>query len=192
MKIALEDMVLNEEGSVESTAFYATLVVDGVQVGFAGNGGRGEPTFYRSNNAAGQRLIRAVELYCASLPPKVYPPARPQDRPVIVQMNLTVFIDELVFDHLVRQDLDSFNRVLEAEMVHGIIFGIPGREFQAMRYVMPIGTLCRHRQGREMMKRDIHAKVLPLLREGRVILNKNVPERVKVFFELPVGAWVVI
>ena len=191
MEIQLKDITLNEEMSDKTTAFYATLVINGINAGFTGNGGCGEKTFYRSMNYAGQRLISDAERFCASLPPKVYPPADPKGRPLIVKMTLQVLIDGLLYNHLVQHDLTVFKIEVEKEMMNGIVFGIPDKEYQVMKYTTSLDILCRHQQGREAIKRDIHSKVLPQLQGARVILNTNITETVKAFFDLPIGSWVV-
>jgi hypothetical protein len=188
MEIKLTDIRISERLTKETTAFESCLWINGIKVAKVGNYGQGGPNYYLFINDTGRRLIDEADAYCQTLPPRIYA-SGPGENPLKVPMSIETMIDGIVFEHLLQQDLVRFRAKMEKQMFFSILFGIPDTQYQKMKYTIPISVLCNHPKGIEILKHDIHMKVLPLLTGGKKILNNNIPPEVKSALALPDECW---
>lgn len=190
MEIMLKNIYTSERLSQETTAFQATLYINGYRTGVITNDGQGGATMYRLIDDEGVALIREAEAWCRALPPVVFPDTMSNGRPVTIPMELEMFLDNMVNDWLVKKDIEAFRRKTEKKMENGILFGVPGKMSLVMRYAVTIESLIRTKKGVEQLRRDIRTKILPLLRENQKILNTNIPWEIVKQLEVPAGKWV--
>jgi hypothetical protein len=191
MEIRLKNIYVGERLSRETTAFQATLYINGHRVGVITNDGQGGATMYRPVDDKGLLLIREAEVWCRRLPPLVFTDETVADKPVTIPMELEIYLDNLVTDWLNHKDLERFRRKAEKEMLSAIVFGVPDKSFRIMKYRNPIAAMIRINKGVEQLRLDIHKKVLPMLLGNEKILNTNVPAGIIRLLEVPAEKWVV-
>jgi hypothetical protein len=190
MEIILKDIYVGERLSRETTAFQATLFIDGYRVGVITNDGQGCPNMYRPLDDKGVMLIRQAEDWCRKLPPMVLADRMSDGKPVTIPMELEIYLDNIITDWLVKMDIEKFSRKAEKKMSSAIVFGAPGKPFRLMTYGKVLKVLI-HRPGFiDQLRTDIHTKVLPLLQDDEKILNTNIPWRIVERLRVPAGKWV--
>jgi hypothetical protein len=190
MEILLKNIYVGERLGRETTAFQATLYINDYRVGVITNDGQGGATMYRPLDDKGIALIREAEAWCRHLSPVVFSERMGDGKPISVPMELEIYLDSLVTDWWKNKDAEQFRRKAEKEMLTAILFGVPGKTFRVMRYTKPIATMIRFVKGVERLRLDIHAKVMPLLREDEKILNTNIPAGIVRWLDVPRGKWV--
>lgn len=163
MRIELINVEIFEKMSQETTAFTADLYINNIKAGHARNDGIGGATYYQAYNPKGQDLIRSAESYCNLLPPMVFGPHRPGDRPITVPMSLDKHVDNLISKFLFEKD-----------MKHGIVFGKSYNQYSVMRFNHAIDNMLKNPDGVEFLKQVIE-DVTGQLKEGQRILNTNLP-----------------
>jgi len=96
----------------------------------------------------------------------------------------------MIMDWLRKKDRQRFAKKAERYMLTSILFGVPGKNFRAMQYRLPIAAMIRMDKGVERLRMDIHNKVLPMLQDDEKILNTNIPVETIRLLEVPAGKWV--
>lgn len=186
MEIELRNIQVFERLSEETTAFAATIYIDGVRAGEAKNEGQGGNTFYQALNEKGRTLIREAEKYCESLPPRLVKGSEFGGKDFSVAMDFEGFIDNLVMNHLIAKDLAKFQRKMENAMQNGIVVGVPDSEFRVWKLKLPIAHFMSNDKSAQQLRRLVEDKVVPDLKTGEFILNNNFP--VEFVMQLKVGA----
>lgn len=190
MEIILKNIYVGERLSRETTAFQATLFIDGYRVGVITNDGQGCPNMYRPLDDKGVMLIRQAEDWCRKLPAMVLADTMSDGKPVTIPMELEIYLDNIITDWLTKKDIEKFRRKAEKKMSSAIVFGVPDKTFRLMTYGKVLKALI-HRPGFiDQLRKDIHTKVLPLLQDDERILNTNIPRRIVERLQVPAGKWV--
>ncbi|MBK1439862.1 hypothetical protein JHJ32_07700 [Parapedobacter sp. ISTM3] len=174
MKIELKKIEHSERLSEETEAFSADLYIDGKKVGTASNRGHGGPTDYGADSKEYQELIRKAEAYCETLPPQKFTSGGEQ---YTIEMNLERYIDDLLYDHLKEKDVQKFRKKAERAMVKGFVIGVPDKEFVQIYFKVPLMEIYRQKGG-DYLIGMVEKHVLPELKDGRILLNTNIPETV--------------
>jgi len=190
MEIILKNIYVGERLSRETTAFQATLYINGYRVGVITNDGQGGATMYRPLDDKGVALIREAEVWCRRLPPLVITGEIVNGKPVTIPMELEIYLDNLVTDWLNQKDLEPFRKKVQKKMLTAIVFGVPDKSFRVMKYRIPIAAMIRFDKGVEQLRLDIHRKVVPRLKENEKIMNTNIPAGIIRLLEVPAGKWV--
>ena len=139
MKIELKGIHYSAQLSEETSAFSANLYINGYKVGIASNHGQGGATNYTSFNEKGRQLIKEAEAYCKSLPPEKYTVGGEQHQ---VDMNLELYIDNLLTDYLKKKDLRQFRKKLGKYTTNHIVIGIPDQSFHTLQLKFHIDLYC--------------------------------------------------
>lgn len=174
MKIELKNIHFSEQLSEETNAFSANVYIEGVKVGTASNRGHGGPTTYLADDERGRKLIADAEVYCRSLPPEKFISG---NETYELKMDLEGYIDNLIDKYLQEKELQKFQRKLEKAMVTGIVAGIPNKSFEVWQFKVPIGQLLQHSKGCDIVKNVIIENIIPVLTEGKIIMNTNIPPK---------------
>ncbi|MBB5440656.1 hypothetical protein HDC92_004359 [Pedobacter sp. AK017] len=175
MKIELKNIKHFESGSEETECFTASLYIDGKNAGIAKNEGRGGPTHYMGDSLSGRELIRQAEAYCKTLPDKKYPAEHGMEA-FSVTMDLETFIDDLLIAHLLDKDLKKFRKQVENAAKKGIVFGIPDHSYMMQKFSIPLTDVLVHPAGRKVIVDSLAKTVFKHLKDGKMILNTNIPE----------------
>ncbi|TAN14749.1 MAG: hypothetical protein EPN37_11520 [Chitinophagaceae bacterium] len=175
MKIELKGIHYSAQLSEETSAFSANLYINGYKVGTASNHGHGGATNYTPFNEKGRQLIKEVEAYCKSLPPEKYTVGGEERQ---LDMNLELYIDDLLTDHLKKKNLQQFRKKLKKYTTNHIVIGIPDQSFRTLRLKFPIDLLLTHPQGESVLTDIMKEKIIPFLKENEKILNPNIPEKI--------------
>jgi hypothetical protein len=173
MEIELRNIEIFERLSDETTAFAASIYIDGFRAGEAKNDGRGGSTFYQGSDERGRQLIREAEKYCKSLPPRVVKGADYGGDDFRIPMDLEGFIDDLLMNHMIAKDLTKFQRKMDNAMQSGIVVGVPDSEFRVWKLKIPIAQFMANDKFAQQLRRLIEDKVVPNLKAGEFILNTN-------------------
>ena len=97
MEIRLKNIYVGERLSRETTAFQATLYINGYRVGVITNDGQGAATMYRPIDDRGVALIKEAEFWCKGLPPVIFSDEMVDCKPVTVPMEMEIYLDNLVY-----------------------------------------------------------------------------------------------
>ena len=187
MEIKLKKIYVSEQLSDETTAFVADLYINNVKIGMAENGGRGGSTNYSSITEEGRKLIREAEEWCKSLPPLVSKDIIIDNKPFTMSMSLELFIDNLISEHIRQMDIRRFQRKMEKDMTDGIVFGVPEQEYRKFKFKVSIELILKRETGIKVLQSLIHERVLPLLKDGEMILNTNIPPEIVQRLGIPEG-----
>lgn len=190
MNIQLKNVRVNEGLSRESLAFSATLYINGQRVGILANDGHGGETNYRALDQRGESLIREAVKWVGSFPRRLGSDGESDRAPDVDQQKFGHHLEDMANCWWNGKEAARFQKKAEKAMETGIVFGVPARSFRVMKYRQPIAFLIRIEKGVERLRLDIQGKVLPLLKEGEMILNTNIPPKVIQLLAVPVGKWV--
>jgi hypothetical protein len=164
MKIELKNIKFSEAMSEETNAFVADVYVNGKNVAYAKNDGHGGCTFYHAYEGK-RELLEQAEQFCLGLPPiKAYG--------MELKMNLEFKIDMLLEDWLKEKDQKRLNNKLEKDCLKGICVKTDNGYSLIQWKGHTIDSLLQHPQG----KLTIRVKLNELRREGKEVLNKNIPQ----------------
>ena len=164
MKIELKGIKFYERLSEETNAFTADLYINGKKAGYVKNDGHGGSTDYYPNEGK-RELINEAEQFCLTLPAIKY-------RSLEIKMNLENKIDQLFEEWLKAKDAAKIQKKLDKDCLKGICFKIDNGYNLTTWKGHTIATLLQHPQG----KLAIKAKLAELRREGKEVLNKNIPQ----------------
>lgn len=158
MKIELKKIKIAANMSEETTAFTAELFVNGKNIGYVKNDGRGGCTDYYNNpDEKSKEALKAAEAYCLTLPEVDYGSFKHK-------MDLETFIDELLDKHLKEKEKIK----LEKKMVDAIIFGVPnGYSYTQIKQNRPLASFPV-----ESLQKAID-NLKAKFKNGEVIMNTN-------------------
>ena len=161
MKIDLRNVKINLQFSQETTQFKADVYVDDIKTAYAMNEGFGGPTNY--NAYAGQHdRLKAAEGYCESLPPIVINLGTKFE----IKSNLEHVIDDLL-------EKASVAKQVEKSMKKGIVTKT-GNETDFTVTSWKGKTLVQMLSTPDG-KAAVKQQVAKLMKEGKTILNTNIP-----------------
>jgi hypothetical protein len=164
MKIELKNIKFSEALSEETNAFVADVYVNNVKVAYAKNDGHGGCTFYHAYEGK-RELVKEAEEFCLGLPPiKAYSTELP--------MNLEFKIDLLLEDWLKVKDQKRLDKRLEKDCLKGICVKLDNGYNLIQWKGHTLESLLQHPQG----VLSIRVKLNELRREGKEVLNKNLPQ----------------
>jgi hypothetical protein len=186
----LKNIYVSERLSKESTAFQASLYINGRRAGIVANYGQGGATKFRPRDEWSADLIQEAKLWCGKLPPVVCTGTNAVGKPAVIPMDMVIYIENMILDWLRKRDVERFGKKVERYMLSAILFGVPGKSFRIMEYRLPIATMIGMDKGIERLRLDIHKKVLPMLLDNEMILNTNIPAEIIRRLEVPAGKWV--
>ena len=190
MEIKLRDIYADIRKGGETTAFQATLYINGHKVGVAANNGDGGATMYHTFDYRGNMLLKEAEAWCRTLPPTVLPDVIVNGKPMTVPTELDIYIEKKIVEWFNEKQAQKFRRRMEKEMIDVIVFGEPGKTFRVMKYRRPIASIIQFNKGVERLREDISTQVIPLLEKNEVILNTNIPPQIVRLLKVPRELWV--
>lgn len=181
MTIELRNLQIQDRQSEETTAFTASLYVDGRRIGYAKNSGRGGMTDYGVDNYHDERLkeiLKKAEAYCESLEPNrfVHDGVKYEN-----PSSLETVIDNIVDAAWQEKEDKRFKKLMLTHQKDCIIIGVPntgeyGRiKLGDRKYPHTVASLLGHETGRIALKNTI-AKIKKGLKPTERILNTNIPE----------------
>lgn len=115
MKVELKNVKVYEQLSEETTAFTATIYLNGKKAGDAKNDGHGGNTSIYISDAT---LRAAFESYAKALPTKIV-------GTFVVPMNAEVLIDEMVYEHQLKKEEQKIKRIALKEKAKNTARGWP-------------------------------------------------------------------
>jgi hypothetical protein len=186
MEIKLKSIYVSDQLSEETTAFKAVLYINNVQAGVAENEGRGGPTTYAAGDDDGRKLIAVAENWCKSLPPYVSKDFVEDNKPFTMEMDLELYLDNLVQDYIHQMELRRIQRRMNKDMEDAIIYGDREVGYRLIRFKAPIEAILRREGSIKMLYSLLHERVLPNLKAGEKILNTNIPVEVIRKLDIPI------
>jgi len=107
MKIELKNFKFYDRLSEETLAFVGNIWVNGVKCGQAQNSGKGGcSSYWHEGTEKSRELIRQAEEYCLKLP--AIPHESVFGKTWELDMNLTNYIDELVYELIKKKDNELY------------------------------------------------------------------------------------
>lgn len=168
MNIELKNIKHSPSLSEETEAFTASLYINGKHAGYAKNAGHGGSTDYYQKDVKGKELIKQAEDHTKSL-------KKPDDP--FINMALEEKINDLLYEHLQKKDLEKFNKKLAKITDNGIAYGIPNDSYSYFTFNHSIEKFLNNIEGIEHIKNLIRDKIIPKLGSDKIILNTNIPEK---------------
>ncbi|MBB1642707.1 MULTISPECIES: hypothetical protein [Sphingobacterium] len=176
MKIELKRIQYYSRQSEETNAFNADLYIDGKKVGEASNYGHGDPVSYGSSTEEGRKAIKEAEQYCLSLPKEEYTIG---GNTHTYEMNLESYIGRIIDDFVNEKELQKFRNRVDKLCIDGIVVGKPDKNvIAAYRYKITILQILCKPKGEETIIEELKTKIMSLLKDGNIVLNKNIPEHI--------------
>lgn len=173
MNIELKSLRIYDRMSDETTAFTASLYINGKGVGTAKNDGQGGCTFYHADHPDFFPIIEEAEAYCESLPPTVYDSFS-------IPMNLENYIDDLVMKAAEEKELKRFKKAMETHQKTAILIGTETEYKQIFwskkgsKAKIPLAEILSRPDGNMQVKACIMQQKKKMKPEER-ILNTNIP-----------------
>lgn len=164
MKIELKNIKFSEALSEETNAFVGDVFINGVKSAYAKNEGHGGCTFYHAYEGK-RELVKQAEQFCLGLPPI-------NSYGMDLPMNLEFKIDLLLEDWLRAKDQKRLDKKLEKDCLIGICYKTDNGYSLIQWKGHTIKSILQHPQG----KLTIRVKLNELRREGKEVLNKNIPQ----------------
>ena len=132
MNIELKKIKVAANMSEETTAFTAELFVNGKNIGYVKNDGRGGCTDYYNNpDEKSKEALKAAEAYCLTLPEIDYGTFKHK-------MDLETFIDDLLDKHLKEKEQSKLTK----KMVDTVMWGIPnGHSYTQVKFKVPLAQI---------------------------------------------------
>lgn len=174
MNIELKNIKVSETLSEETTAFTATLYVDGKRVGSCDNHGQGGPTDYRADGADNEVVLEKAEKYCEGLPPIDL-----GEGLGTIPSNLEHIIDDLLTKHLEEKDRQKWQKKMEREMKKGILVGNE-TSYRVFKSKADLETILTKVPDPVKWLNDALANIAPKMEVGDRILNTNFPAGVTI------------
>lgn len=168
MQIELKNVKHFPSLSQETEAFTASLYINGKHAGYAENTGHGGSTDYYAKDEKGKELIKQAEEYVKSF-------KKTDDR--FINLALEEKINDLLYDHLQKKDLEKFNKKLAKITDNGIAYGIPNDSYSYFTFNHSMEKFLNNIKGIEHIKNLIMDKIIPKLGSDKIILNTNIPEK---------------
>lgn len=168
MNIELKNIKHFPSLSHETEAFTASIYINGKHAGYAENAGHGGETNYYAKDAKGKELIIQAEEFAKST-------RDPNDR--FINMAFEEKINELLYSHLQKKDLEKFNKKLNKIADNGIAFGIPDHSYSYFTFNHSMEKFLSRKEGIDHIKNLIKDKIIPKLGPNERILNTNIPEK---------------
>lgn len=167
MKIELRNIRLNEDMNFDSFFFTAQLYVERKKVATVVDDGMGSGYRYENIEPENRLLFHNAEQYVKSLASS----AKSND-PLSVHNKFDDFISQLLCDHIDRLD----KRELVAIIRKGIAYGDGLTGYRFVKFFNPVADLLKTSQGISTIEWALRQKVLPKIKPGEKILNRNIPE----------------
>lgn len=166
MDLKLKNIKIIEALSEETTMFYADLYVGKLKVGYCKNDGHGGSTYYNAYPNQHELLVQA-EQYCETLPDIDY-------GVFMVKSNLENWIDIQVENKVEQIELNKFKKKLEKDCLKGICFG-DEKVYSCLSWKnTTIEKMLQYPSGVNLIKIELTR----LIKEGKTILNKNIPSEI--------------
>lgn len=170
MKIELKNIRISELASEETTFFKADLFLDGKKVGYANNDGQGGCTNYNRYPNIDYSVIQSMEDYCKTLPPIVYTKEE-HGMAFTIDMNLEHYIDNIIFDSQNKKAEKKLAKDFNKGVCYGKTFHYTIQCFEKDKKSITIEELLKDDKGGQ----SILNTCARLIREGKTILNTNLP-----------------
>jgi hypothetical protein len=173
MKIELKKINISLAHSEETILFNAELYVNGKNVGFAKNDGRGGCTWYNRHadeDGSNKKAIEKAEAYCKTLPPMKYSFGE-------ISMNLEHFIDNIINDKVNEQEQKKFEKKLKKAMETKIVWGVKGGDsYNAIGFKgnPKLSFIMQTPKGRAAVENLKNKIIREELEKGEEILNTNI------------------
>ena len=169
MQVTLRNIKFSEHLSEETNAFTADVIINDKNVGYAKNEGQGGPTGVYHTSKEGKKLIDEAEAYFKSQPKKTVSFG---GHTLEIQPSLEETVDELFEDYLTNKEKERFKKKMQKDMLKGLVVGTE-TEYSVITWKgFTIATLLSHPKG----KRSIQDTIERVTKEGRQVLNTNLPE----------------
>jgi len=181
MNIELRNLQIQDRQSEETTAFTASLYIDGRKVGYAKNSGKGGITDYGPDNyhdEQAKQIIKEAEAYCESLAPNSF---EYEGQHFEHPSNLEVVIDRLLDEFWQEREKVRFNRRMAKDQTVALLIGNErgykkiSWPVKGQRKTLSIAELLSVEKGKSVLVKAIkeHKKVMS---PSERILNTNIPK----------------
>jgi len=175
MRIELRSLQIQDRQSEETTAFTASLYINGKKVGYAKNSGKGGSTDYGPDNYHDENLkalIKEAEDYCSGL--------EPMDLKELgkVPMDMEGFIDQIVSEFWQEKENKRFKNKMQKDQLNGLLIG-NNEKYNKITWpkknsTWSIAELLATEVGKKSIKTTIeHYK--RLMSPSERIINTNIP-----------------
>lgn len=167
MNIELRNIQIQDRQSEETTAFTASLYVDGKKVGRAGNSGKGGPSNYHADDHKNWDVIRKAEAYSLAKTDG--------------NVSLEDLIDSIIDDYWQERENKRFKDKMQRDMLTALLIGNDKQyrkitwPIQGTRRYWTIENLLKMDNGRKAIRTTV-AEYKRLMSPSERILNTNIPE----------------
>lgn len=177
MKIGLKNIKHYPKLSDDSEAFSANLYINGKFAAEVSDDGNGGEISVSPINEAGKVLVHDAEAFCKAMPPVEIESLKGTEDST-VNMDLELYIAELLGRHLDQKYKEQFEKEIKKGTIDGVVYGIPGKSYNRLPYKYPIEAILSWPNGAELLKNSIVKNILPHLQGDVIILNRNIPESI--------------
>lgn len=173
MKIELKNFKFYDRLSEETLCFVGNIWVNGVKCGNAENTGKGGCTdYYHEGTEQSKELIRQAEEYCLKLP--AIPHESVFGKTWELDMNLTNYIDELVYELIKKKDNELNAKKMNKEMQKAILIGNDSK-YQIISFKLPLREMWENYP--DHFKLTLKNKLEKYKDKGYKLLNTNIPQQ---------------
>jgi len=168
MKIQLKNIKYSEWGSEETNCFQANIYLNGKQVGYCSNDGKGGCTSYNRIPNVDYKVIQSMEEYCKTLPPIVYDSGIHKGKQFSIDMTLEHYIDNLLMDYLKAKDEAKLTKKMDKAILIGNSFS-----YQIISFKVPLREVWEKQP--QYFATTLKDSLNKYATNGRKLLNTNIP-----------------
>lgn len=169
MKIELKKIKYSEWGSEETNCFQASIYLNGKEVGYCNNDGKGGCTNYNRIPNVDYKVIQEMEEYCKRLPAIVYTKEK-DGYDFKIDMTLEHYLDNLLFDYLKAKEKAKLTKKMDKAILIGNEF-----TYQSITFKLPLKEVWE-KQPQYFIK-TLNEYLNKYADKGYKLLNTNIPQQ---------------
>lgn len=186
MNIELKNIHYSPTLSDDSNAFTANLYINGKKVCMVRDNGNGGGLDYGIVDPTLRPPLNEAEQWCKQLPPVISPLSPDDDKPSYLEMDLELYIDDLLMKYFQRLEERKFER----KMADTFLYGTSAEHYGTIKFRYSFQHMMGLPDGREKITAMLRKHILPKIAKGYRLLNTNIPEEIILAAGLKEGQYV--
>lgn len=170
MKIELKNIKHSEWASEETNCFQANIYLNGKQVGYCSNDGKGGCTSYNRIPNVDYKVIEAMEEYCNALPPIEYDSHLKQGEKFTINMTLEHYLDDLLCKYLDTKNKAKLTKKMDKAILIGNDFS-----YTSIGFKFPLKEVWEKQP--DFFTKTLKEYLNKYNEKGYRLLNTNIPQQ---------------
>ena len=170
MKIELKNIKYSEWGSEETACYQGNIYLNGKQVGYCSNDGKGGCTNYNRIPNVDYKVIQDMEEYCKDLPPIEYDSGINKGKKFTINMTLEHYLDNLLDEYLKAKDRAKLTKKMDKAILIG-----NDHSYQIIGFKAPLKEVWEKQP--QYFAKTLKEYLDKYAQKGYRLLNTNIPQQ---------------